>query len=99
MTTASICWVSVGMVRSFAVFPLDWQLPLSSGRPGRLRGGTDEGLVGGVAQEAGVVDDGQAADLADPVELDAGVAAAHRSGAGGRRPLVAAALGAALGVD
>src|SRR3984893_2737272 len=106
MTTASICccsllcecWVSAGMFRSFSLFSLDWQLLPSSGQ-GRLGGEAGQGLVGGVPQEAGVVDGGQAADLAGFVELDAGVAAAHRGGVRGRRPLVAAALAAALGVN
>src|ERR1700693_131797 len=100
MTTASICcwesWVPVGMFRSFSGFFLDWQLLSSSGQ-GRLRSEAGQGLIGGVAQEAGVVDGGQAADLAGFVELDAGVATAHRGGVRGRRPLVAAALAAALG--
>src|SRR5882757_5868173 len=65
---------------------------------GRLRGEADQGPVGGVTQQARVVDGAQAADLAGFVELDAGVAAAHRGGVRGRRPLVAATPAAALGV-
>src|SRR5215469_7891808 len=54
-----------------------WVLSWVGGQvPGRrswlqrcLRRGADQGLIGGVTQEAGVVDGGQAADLAGSVEL------------------------------
>src|SRR6516225_5198812 len=88
MTTASICcsltwgcWVSVGMVSSFRCFT--WlAVPAvlrTAAPPWRVR----QELIGGVTQAAGVVDAGQAADLAGFVELDAGVATAHRGGARG----------------